>query len=192
MRWFVGCSDKKYIDTRNFEQSINAFVSSKHVSSDSPIILFVEVYQNKGWSHRSLLVSSSLRVEWVDTNKEELSTGTKTLYQYHLWGDDGGHIIEPISLHGVRGDQQDLQKTHEIFVDVGGKKQETNLRGISRREDASFPWYWVVTGLGGEYSYRAKKGRKSEQSTCHYCCVAIWMHDLTPISNVQRHVKLAT
>lgn len=150
MRWFFGCSDQRTFDAIDIEQSIDAYVSSKHVPSDQPVVLFVDVYQNKGWSHRALLVScASLRVEWQDTNIENLGTGIRTTYRYHMWGEEGSHIIDPISLHGAKGAQEDIQKTHEIFVDIGGEKQKTQLEGILKSEESSIPWYWVVTGLGG-------------------------------------------
>ena len=150
MRWFFGCSDRKHIDALDGEQRIEAYVLTKHVSANEPIVLLVNVYQNKGWSHRALLVSSaSLRVEWKDTDIENLGTGVRTVYRYHMWGEEGSHIIDPISVHGSRGDQDEVQTTHDIFVDIGGEKQKTQLNGIARRDGYSFPWYWVVTGIGG-------------------------------------------
>lgn len=150
MRWFFGCSDKKRIDVPQVEQSIDSYVLSKHVSVDTPIEMFVEVYQDKGWSHRAVVVSSaSLRVEWKDTQIENLGTGVRTTYQYHLWGEKGSHIIDAISLYGSQGQREEVQKTPEIFVDVGGEKQKTQLEGISRTGDSAFPWYWIVTGIGG-------------------------------------------
>ena len=132
------------------EQSIEAYVLSKHVSTEKPIALFVEVYQNKGWSHQALRISSSsLRVERKETDIEHLGTGIRTVYQYHLWGERGSHIIDPVSLLGAKGDQQEEIITPEIFVDVGGEKPETQLEGISRKSDSPFSWYWVVTGFGG-------------------------------------------
>ena len=150
MRWFLGCSDKKHIDTPSIEQSIDAYVQQKHVHENKPIELFVEVYQNKGWSHRALLVSSSsLRVEWKDTQIENLGTGIRTVYQYHLWGEKGSHIIDSISLYGAREKEESIQTTPEIFVDIGGEKQKTELKGISRDGAPPFSWYWIVTGVGG-------------------------------------------
>jgi len=150
MRWFFGCSDKDHIDTLVMEQSIESYVLSKHIIENKPIVMFVEVYQDKGWSHRTLLVSSaSLRVEWKDTQIENLGTGIRTVYQYHLWGEKGSHIIDSISLHGAKGEYEEQLTAPEIFVDVGGEKQKTELKGVSRRFDSPFPWYWVVTGIGG-------------------------------------------
>ena len=150
MRWFFGCSDKTSADRSEPVQSIDAYVLSKHVLKNKPVTLFVEVFQDKGWSHRALLVSSdSLRVEWKDTQIEKMGSGIRTVYQYHLWGEKGSHIIDPISLHGAKGDQEEILAAPEIFVDVGGTKQKTELEGIARRTETSFPWYWIVTGIGG-------------------------------------------
>ena len=150
MRWFWGCTDKNHINIPVTEQSIDAYVLDKHALEHKPVLLFVEVYQDKGWSHRALIVSSaSLRVEWKDTQIEKMETGIRTVYQYQLWGEKGSHIIDTISLYGAKGEKQEVLTAPEIFVDVGGKKQETELKGISRRKDTPFPWYWVVTGIGG-------------------------------------------
>ena len=166
MRWFFGCSDKKYIDAPSTEQSIDAYVLGKHVQENKPVELFVEVYQDKGWSHRALLVSSSsLRVEWKDTQIEHLGSGVRTVYQYHLWGEKGSHIVEAISLHGAKGEREEVLTAPEIFVDVGGEKQKTQLEGIRRGEDAPFSWYWVVAGLGGMIAgwYLLRREKLSER-----------------------------
>ena len=151
MHWFWGCSEnKKSTNIAEPRQSIEAFVSSKYVSIDEPIILFVEVYQDTGWSHRALLISSSsLRVEWVDTTREDLGTGIRTVYQYRLLGTEGSHIIEPILLYGAQNKEVQMLSTEDIFVDIGGKKEPTNLEGLARKENEDFSWYWIVAGLGG-------------------------------------------
>ena len=60
MRWFLGCRDTEKIQRELPMQSIDVFVAQKRVDGGTPIAFFVEVYQEKGWSHESLLVSSSL------------------------------------------------------------------------------------------------------------------------------------
>lgn len=148
MRWFLGCSNNKRTDIVLSRQSIEAFVSSKHVSSDTPIVLFVEVYQDVDWSHRALLISSSsLRVDWVNTNREDLGVGIRTTYQYRLHGEDGSHIINSISLQGQKKEESETLSTDEIFVDIGGEKQSTKLQGVVRKEE--FSWYWMIAGVGG-------------------------------------------
>ena len=152
MRWFFGCSNNTSLDVSEPVQSIDAYVLSKYVLENEPIILFVEVYQDKGWSHRALLVScDSLRVEWKETQIEKMGSGIRTVYEYHLWGEKGSHIIDSISLHGAKGDQEEILAAPEIFVDVGGTKQKTELGGIARRTETPFPWYWIVTGIGGMF-----------------------------------------
>ena len=148
MWWLWGCFTQEPMKREHPSQSIDVFVENKRVDSGQAIILVIDIYQDHGWTHEPLLVSSeTLSAQWQKTEENDLGSGMQRLYTYHLSGNDGSHIIKGIDLIGLGPEGEKSVSTSDIFVDIGGKPVSTSLRGLADREEDSV-WHWWVISLG--------------------------------------------
>ena len=169
MLWLWGCETKKRAGQEHRSQRIDVFVEQKSVASAKPIVLSVEVYQDRGWSHEPLHVSSdSLDVQWKKTDTEELEQGVSSTYTYYLWGDDGSHIVDAISLVGMGPKGKEEIASPEIFVDIGVQKKKSTLKGIVHKEEPSLFWPVVLTGSVGAAAlwYMRRRKKIAQQPMC--------------------------
>jgi hypothetical protein len=162
MHWFLGCLDTESVQRVLPDQSIDVFVAQKRVDSGTPVVFFVEIYQEKGWSHEALLVSSSsLSIEWNNTKREDLGTGIRSTYEYELSGVDGSHIVDAIRLVGIGPERKEEIVSTEVFVDIGIEKIASKLEGPIPQSEEPAHWPWLIAGAGGVflgwYMMRRKK-----------------------------------
>ena len=161
MLWLWGCETNEIGYKKEEFQSIDVFVEQKVVATGMPIILSVEVYQEYGWRHDPLHISSaSLDVQWKKTETEEIGKGLRSIYTYHLLGRPGSHIIDAIILVGMGPNGKEEVSSPEVFVDIGEQRKPSTLKGIEEREDASLFWPVILTGSVGAFALWYMKRRK--------------------------------
>ena len=112
--------------------------------------MWVEVYQDKGWSHEALLLErSSLSIDLQSRDQFEREKGIQYRYEYQLKGEAGSHIIPPIRLVGrdQNGHAHELFST-EVFVDIGIEKTRSELSGLLPEPQSTIPWMWLALIVG--------------------------------------------